>query len=100
MIALDLYKPKVKFDFKTLLVSLSAYCVIAGTMAQVLKSNYHNFYYCVADFIDQIRLNIIESVGYDIGQTIYVLGASVVTIAFSSLSYLLYAWTYNFINKD
>lgn len=90
IVALDLYQPNTKFDAKNTLIIISAYSLVGGIMAQILKTNYNNFYYCHAEAVDNIRLAIIENIGYAAGQTVYVLGVYAVNITFVFASYAIY----------
>ncbi len=99
IIALRLYEPNIKTDFKHLLIGLTIYCLIGGTAAQIFECNFNNFYYCAAEFVDNIRLSIIENHGWAFGQTVYVFGVFIVTTIFSTVSYALYRLINRFVNK-
>lgn len=88
---LDLYKPSVKFDLKNGAACLSVYCIIGSVTSQIFKSNYNNFYYCNAEPVNNVRLKIIELLGYTAGQTVYVLAVSAVSLIFSIFAYCIYA---------
>lgn len=99
IIALRLYEPNTKTDLKHMLIGLSIYCLIGGTTAQIFECNFNNFYYCAAEFVDNIRLSIIENLGHPFGQTIYVFGVSIVNLIFSSFAYAFYRLIHRFVNK-
>ena len=100
IIALDLYKPNTKYDLKITAVYLPIYCAIGGITAQIFKTNFNNFYYCAAEPVDNLRILISEKIGAPLGQTVYILGASVVTITFSLISYFVYRLIYNAVNNS
>lgn len=99
ILALGLYEPRAKFDYKNAAIALPCYYIIGGVMAQILKTNFNNFYYCTADAVDNVRLLIIESIGYPLGQTVYVIGASAVNLAFAFLSYPVCRFLHYLINE-
>ena len=98
IVSLKLYEPNTKFDLKIAAIALPCYCLIGSVMAQVLKTNYNNFYYCTADFIDNVRLDIIDTIGYAAGQTVYVIGVSAVILFFALISYFVYRLIYKVVN--
>ena len=97
ILSLNLYEPNTKFDLKTTLIAIPIYCLIGGSMAQIFKVNFNNFYSCAAEFVDNARLAMIENIGHAAGQTVYVIGVSIVTLAFSVLSYFAYRLIYKFV---
>lgn len=89
ILALKLYSIDTKRDMKIIFIGYSIYCLIAGVMAQVLKTNFNGFYRCNIDAIRNIQENLISSIGW-IGQFLFVLAMSVATIAFGFICY----WTF------
>lgn len=98
IIALDLYKPDTKHDLKIMAVYITAYCAVGGTTAQIFKTNYNNFYYCAAEPVDSLRSLIAEKIGTSLGQTIYVIGVTAVTLSFTLISYIVYRLIYKAVN--
>ena len=90
MLLFDLQKPNIKRDFPIVLIGTATYCVVASVMAQILKTNFNNFYTCNIAPLETLRLTIIEAIGYGLGQTVYVLVTVVLNLAFTSLAYMLY----------
>ena len=90
MLLLDLQKPNLKRDFKVVLIGTAAYCVVAAIMAQVLETNFNNFYSCNIPPLETLRLTIIEAIGYGAGQTIYVVVTLILNLVFTSLAYMFY----------
>lgn len=90
IVALDIYQPDTKFDLKSAFISLAVFCLIGAVMSQIFETNYNNFYSCSAEVVDNVRLAMIDSLGYAAGQTIYVLGVSAVNLLFSCASYFIY----------
>lgn len=68
----------------------AGFSAIAGTMSQILKTNYANFYTCnigpVNDFVNVIK----DALGYTLGQTIYVVILGILHVLFFIACYYLY----------
>ena len=68
----------------------AGFSIIAGSMSQILKTNYANFYTCnigpVNDFVNSIK----DALGYTLGQTIYVVILGLLHILFFVACYYLY----------
>ncbi len=90
IIALDLHKPEPKKDAIYILVFIACYCVIAGVMAQVLETNFNNFYQCNVPPLETVRLSVKASIGNALGQAIYVVIVTVADLIFVSLAYQFY----------
>lgn len=75
-----------KRDLKTIIIFFFGYCVIVGTISQLIETNYNNFYHSNAPFLENLRLMMIDKIGYG-GQIIYVMMISVGTIAVPIISY-------------
>ncbi len=89
ILSLRLYTIETKRDMKIIIIGYSIYCVIAGIMAQVLKTNYNGFYRCNIDAIREIQESLISSIGW-FGQFLFVLAMSIATIAFGYACYWLF----------
>ena len=87
IIALKLYNFNAKRDIKVILIGFSIYCVVAASMAQILKTNYNNFYTCnigpIANFVETVK----DKIGYVAGQTLYVSIVIVLDMLFAFISY-------------
>ena len=90
MTALDLSSLKGKSVIKALLVVTGVFCVISATMAQLLKTNFANFYECNIPPLESLRVSLQGVLGYGITQVLYVLIVSALTAAFVLLSYAVY----------
>ncbi len=87
IIALKLYKFNTKKDIISLVVGFLSYCIIAAAMAQILKTNFNNFYQCNIPPIAAVVDNIKASIGVALGQIIYVVIVIIVNMAVAFLSY-------------
>lgn len=90
ILALDLSSLKGKSVIKALLVVTGVFCVISATMAQLLKTNFANFYECNIPPLESLRVSLQGVLGYGITQVLYVLIVSALTAAFVLLSYAVY----------
>ncbi|MBQ3491159.1 MAG: YwaF family protein [Oscillospiraceae bacterium] len=98
ILALELHTPQ-KGDLKAVAVFALGFTVVAGTMAQVLKTNFANFYSCNVAPLETVRLNMQEVIGVVPTQIIYVAIVAVLHIGFTVLSYVLYSLVRNRIKQ-
>lgn len=73
IVTLDLYTPQGKHEWKYLQVFYIAYCAVSAIMAQILKTNYNNFYKCNVPPLEQVRQMMQGVIGYGMTQVLYVL---------------------------
>ena len=88
--ALDICKLSKKKDRKALLIFTICFCVVSATMAQLLQTNYNNFYSCNIPPLEAIRLSMQDKLGYGLTQGLYVAIVTVLDILFVQLSYGLF----------
>ena len=69
---------------------ISGFCAVSAAMAQILKTNYANFYQCNIPPLENLRLSIQNVLGYWPTQILYILIVSALTVLFTILSYLVY----------
>ncbi len=74
----------------SILYGIVIFCVVSAIMAQVLKTNYNNFYQCNIPPLESVRVAIQDKIGYAGSQTIYVLIVIVLDIGFVFMSYYAY----------
>ena len=82
IVALDLHQPEEKMHLKPLMIVVSIFCVVSASMAQILKTNFANYYQCNIAPLEEIRLSLQGVLGYGLTQFIYVVIVSVLTLAF------------------
>ncbi len=87
VLALDIYTPRPKGEQRAVVICVSIFCVISATMAQVLKTNYANYYSCNIAPLESVRLAVQAAAGYVLAQLLYVLIVSALNILFTLLSY-------------
>jgi hypothetical protein len=59
-------------------------------MAQILKTNFSNFYSCNIEVVNNLVLSVKESIGNILGQALYVLILLVLHVGFFITSYYVY----------
>lgn len=98
MVAMRMYKTDTKKDLKVLAIFLGIYLVVAITLSQTLQVNFHNLYKCNLGMVEDIRLALIDSIGWT-GQAIYLAIISVLTILFAYLAYFVVKGLLSIIDK-
>ena len=89
ILALNLFTPETKRDTKTLFIGFGIYSAIAGTMAQLLKTNFNNFYECNIPPLRSVQVAVVDKLGW-FGQLIYVLVTALLIYIFALVCYWLY----------
>lgn len=90
IIGLNLHSTEGKTYTKHVLIASAAYAVVAAVMAQLLQTNFSNFYSCNIGPLNDLINMIKDSLGYAAGQTIYVIVLIFLHIGFFTGSYYLY----------
>ena len=90
IIALGVQKPDPKRDVKGVVWFMIGFCVVSSTMAQILKTNFANFYVCNIPPLENLRLSIQNVLGYWPTQILYIVIVSTLTVLFTVMSYHIY----------
>lgn len=90
IIALGVHTPQKKGEIKAVIGFTSVFCIVSATMAQILKTNYANFYQCNIPPLENLRLSIQGVLGYWPTQILYIVIVSLLTVLFTVLSYCIY----------
>ena len=90
IVALDLHTPAPKGEPKAAALFTLCFCAVSATMAQLLKTNYANYYSCNIPALEQVRLSVQEVLGAGLTKLIYILIVSALNLLFVQLSYWLY----------
>ena len=98
LLALDLHSPQ-KGQGKAIVGFTVCYCILASSMAHLLKTNYANFYHCNIPPLEELRLKVTEVLGVVPTQLLYVLIVSALTVGFILGVYQLYRLA-NRINSE
>ena len=97
--ALELHEPQPKGESMAVVWFMVGFCLISSVMAQILKTNYANFYQCNIPVFEQLRLSMQGVLGTVVTQILYVLIVSVLTILFTLAFYRLYRLLCKVIKK-
>lgn len=89
IVALDLHTPQPK-ETKAVIVFIVCFCVISATMAQLLQTNFNNFYVCNIPPLESVRQSVQNTLGYGVAQILYILIVSVLDILVVFGCYWLY----------
>lgn len=87
--ALGLHTPQ-KGEWKAVALFTVCFCVISATMAQLLETNFNNFYSCNIAPLETVRQSLQGILGYGLTQALYVVIVTVLDILFVQMSYWLY----------
>lgn len=93
MWSLELYRPERKGGWKTLVIFTSVYCLIAAFAANILETNYANFYSCNVPPLEEVRLAAAQAIGTVPTQILYALIVAALTVLFILGTYRLYCLT-------
>lgn len=90
ILALQLHTPQPKGEPKTVMRFTVGFCAVSASMAQLLKTNFANYYSCNIPVFEELRLSLQAPLGYGLTQLLYVLIVSALNIGFVLMSYWLY----------
>lgn len=88
--ALELHTPATKKEPVYALIFTIGFCIVAASMAHILKTNYANFYTCNVPVLEQVRLSMQPILGKVGTQFLYVAINTTLHIVFVQLSYWFY----------
>jgi len=89
IVALQLHIPQPKGEQKPVILFTLGFCTVSATMAQLLKTNYANYYSCNIPVFETLRLSLQGTLGYGVTQLLYVLIVSALNVGFVLMSYWL-----------
>lgn len=90
ILALNLHTPAGKGENKTIILFTIGFCIVSATMAQLLKTNFNNFYSCNIPPLEALRVSLQSTLGYGVTQALYIVIVTVLDILFVFGSYRLY----------
>ena len=99
MLALRLHQPEKRGEPKAISVFMLCYCAIAAIAAQLLKTNYANFYQCNIPPLESVRQWVQARVGYGFTQFLYILAVTAVTLLFTLMAYWIYRGIHNVLAR-
>jgi hypothetical protein len=89
LLALNLHSTE-KGKGKAIVLFTICYCIVASSMAHVLKTNFANFYHCNIPPLEAVRVSLQGVLGYGLTQLLYVLIVSALNILFVLGAYWFY----------
>lgn len=90
IVALGVHTPAPKGEPRAAVLFTIGFCVVSATMAQLLKTNYANFYSCNIAPLEAVRVNLQGVLGYGFTQVLYILIVSLLNILFVLGAYWVY----------
>lgn len=90
IVFLQVHTPQKKNEVKATVCFTTAFCLISSVMAQLLKTNYANFYSCNIPPLENLRLTVQGALGYWPTQILYIVIVSALTVLFTVMTYWLY----------
>ena len=98
-LALQLHTPKSRKEPGAVVLVMAVFCAISSVAAQLLKTNFANFYQCNIPPLEALRQTVQSALGYVPAQILYVLIVSALTIGFTYGTYWLYRGIRNLTTK-
>ncbi len=95
IVALDLHTPAPKGEMKAQLWFILGFCAVSATMAQLLKTNYANYYSCNIPPLEAVRVSLQGVLGVVLTQILYILIVSALNVLFVLMSY----WFYRLVRR-
>ena len=99
LVALNLHTPDFKSSRLTIIFFIIGFCLISSVMAQILKTNFANFYQCNIPPLENLRQLVADALGYNVAQVIYIIINSGLNLAFTVGSYFFHTLLCNIFNK-
>jgi len=99
MLFMNLHIPDKKKYTRPLIIFTVCFCAAAGSMSQIIKTNFANFYQCNIPPLEAIRLSLQEVLGYVPTQILYVIILTVLHILFLQMCYHIYRGINSLINR-
>lgn len=87
ILTLRLYTPSAKGELKPAIWFTVVFCIVSASMAQLLKTNYANYYQCNIPPLEEVRRNLQGVLGAVPTQLLYILIVSALNILFVMLAY-------------
>ena len=94
-VALQIHTPTEKSEPKAVVLFTVGFCVTAASIAQLLQTNYANFYTCNIGPLETVPISVQAVLGYVPTQILYVLIVATLHVLFVLMSY----WLYRFLRK-
>lgn len=86
IVALDLYQPS-KGSWKYPVFGIGGYCIVAAIVSHLIDTNFNNLYRCNVAPLENVRLAIVDAIGYVPTQILYVIIVTCLDMAFTFGAY-------------
>lgn len=90
IVALELHTPAKNGELNAVVLFTLCFCGVAALMAQLLKTNFANFYTCNIPVFEALRTKVQGVIGGGMTQLLYVLTVSAAHLIFVSIAYWFY----------
>ena len=88
--ALNLHTPAKKGEQKAVIIFIICFCIVSATAAQLLETNYNNFYKCNIPPLEALRQSVAAVTAEWFSKVFYVLCVTVMDILFTTGAYWAY----------
>lgn len=99
ILALDLYTPEKGKEVWAPAAFMLCYSAIAAPLAQILRTNYNNFYSCNIPPLESLRMLVQNGLGYWPAQIMYVLIVVALDVGFVMLARFCYLQTHRLLHR-
>ena len=86
IVALDVYQPR-KGEWKYPVIFIGVYCIVAGIVSHLIDTNFNNLYRCNVEPLENVRLAMVDAIGYAPTQILYVIIVTCLDMAFTFGAY-------------
>lgn len=100
IVALELHTPDPRADIKPTVLFIIGFCAVSAAMAQLLKTNFANFYRCNIAPLEAVRVSLQGVLGYGLTQVLYIGIVTALNVAFVFLSYWLCVLLHRLLNAQ
>ncbi len=87
---LNLHTPAKKGEQRAIIIFMLCFCAVSATAAQLLETNYNNFYVCNIPPLEAVRQAVEAVTGAVVAKIFYVLCVTVMDLLFTSGAYWMY----------
>jgi hypothetical protein len=91
--ALGICEGEESRSWKAVALFMVGFCLVSATMAQLLQTNFNNFYSCNVPPLEALRLQLQGSLGYVPTQALYILLVTIADLLFVQMAYWLHRLT-------
>lgn len=90
ILALNLHTPAKKGEQKAVIIFMLCFCAVSASAAQLLETNFNNFYVCNIPPLEAVRQAVEAVTGTLVAKIFYVLCVTAMDLLFTSGAYWMY----------